>query len=114
MIIHDHREVKGNEPVPGVLMRVVAGPDEGAPHFAMRVFEIQPGSSTPYHTHSWEHEVFILSGLGAVKTENGETGLGEGKAIFVPPDEKHCFINTGNELLRFICVVPLFDGKMPG
>ena len=35
-------------------------------------------------------------------------------AVFVPPDEKHCFMNTGNDLLRLICVVPLVDGKMPG
>jgi quercetin dioxygenase-like cupin family protein len=114
MIIHDYRTVKGNEPAPGVLMRVVAGPAEGAPHFVMRVFEIQPGSSTPYHTHPWEHEVFVVSGNGTAKTENGETGISEGNAVFVPSEEKHCFINTGNDLLRLICVVPLVDGKMPG
>lgn len=95
-------------------MRVVAGPDDGAPNFAMRVIEIEPRSSTPYHSHAWEHEVFVISGQGAARTVEGEKQLGEGDAIFVASNEQHCFANTGDDLLRLVCVVPLINGRLPG
>ncbi|HCP60102.1 MAG TPA: hypothetical protein DIT43_00775, partial [Dehalococcoidia bacterium] len=80
---------------------------DGAPTFIMRVFEVKPGSSTPSHSHSWEHEVFVLSGKGIVKGREKEGLLGEGTVVFVAPNEDHCFINTGSGPLRFICVIPL-------
>ena len=114
MKIQNYRQVKGKEEVPGVTMHVVAGPDEEAPNFVMRVFELAPSSATPFHSHPWEHEVFIVSGNAVVKSEQEETSLKEGDAIYVKPGEKHCFNNAGNDVLRFVCVVPLIDGKMPG
>ena len=114
MKIQNYREVQGNEAAPGVVMRVVAGPDDGAPTFVMRVFEIQPGSATPYHSHPWEHEVFIVSGKGVLRNGDAERPLSEGDAALVMPDEPHCFASTGENIFRIICVVPLVDGKMPG
>ena len=114
MKVQNYRQVEGNEAAPGVVMRVVAGPAEGAPNFAMRVFEIQPESATPFHSHPWEHEVFVVSGRGVVRGADTERQLGEGDAVLVPPDEPHCFASTGNDVFRVICVVPLVDGKMPG
>ncbi len=52
--------------VPGVTVRWVIRESDGAPHFAMRVFEVEPGKASPFHTHGWEHEVFVLSGRGHV------------------------------------------------
>lgn len=113
MKVQNYRQVEGKEEPPGVVMRVVAGPAEGAPNFAMRIFEIQPGSATPTHTHPWEHEVFVVSGKGALKSADTERPLAEGDAVLVMPDEKHSFANTGNDVFRVICVVPLIDGKVP-
>jgi len=112
--IQNYRQVNGNEAAPGVVMRIVAGPAEGAPTFVMRVFEIQPGSATPSHTHPWEHEIFVISGKGTLKSGDADKPLGEGDAVTVLPDELHSFANTGDGLFRLICVVPLVDGKMPG
>ena len=39
---------------------------DGAPNFAMRLFEIRPSGHTPKHTHGWEHEVVITAGSGFV------------------------------------------------
>jgi quercetin dioxygenase-like cupin family protein len=114
MKIQNYRQVKGKEEVQGVTMHVVAGPDEGVPNFVMRVFELKPLSATPFHSHPWEHEVFIVSGKGIVKSEREETALKEGDAIYVKPGEKHCFNNAGKDVFRFVCLVPLIDGKMPG
>jgi quercetin dioxygenase-like cupin family protein len=41
----------------------------GAPNFVMRLFEIDPDGYSPFHTHAWEHEVFVLEGEGTVLTE---------------------------------------------
>ena len=114
MKIQNYRQVEGMEAAPGVVMRVVAGPAEGAPTFVMRVFEIQPGSGTPHHTHAWEHEMFVIEGRGALKSGNTEKPLEKGDAVMVLAEEQHGILNTGKEMLRVICVVPLVDGKMPG
>jgi quercetin dioxygenase-like cupin family protein len=93
--------------VPGVTVRWVVGEKDGAPNFAMRVFDVEPGSSSPYHQHEWEHEVFVLAGDGAVRREDGESPISHGSVVFVPGMEMHQFINRGNSVLRFICVVPI-------
>ncbi len=87
-------------------VRWVINKDMGAPNFAMRVFEMEPGGSSPFHVHDWEHEVFILEGEGAVVSKDGERKFKPGDVIFVAPNEKHQFKNNGKKLVRFICVVP--------
>ena len=114
MKIHNYRQVKAVVGAPGVAIHVVAGPAEGAPNYSMRVFEIEPGCSTPAHTHNWEHEVFIISGKGMMKAADADTPLNAGDAAMVLPNEPHCFANVGDDVLRLICVVPIIDGKVPG
>ena len=104
--IRDFRDVEAQPAVEGVTMRVAIGPEEGAPVFNMRVFEVQPGYASPYHNHWWEHEVFVLSGKGVVKTAEGEVPVAHGSTVFVPGGEMHQFLNTGGDLLRFLCLVP--------
>jgi quercetin dioxygenase-like cupin family protein len=84
MKIRNYRQVEGIKAAPGVLMRVVAGPAEGAPTFVMRVFEIQQGSTTPFHSHDWEHEVFVLGGQGVVRGAGKESPLREGDCYRAP------------------------------
>lgn len=113
MKVHNYLETEAIEDAPGVLRRVVIGADDGAPRFAMRVFEVSPGRSTPFHSHWWEHEVFVLSGEGIFKCNGSESPIGEGTVVFVAPYEEHCFTNTGNDVLRLICVIPLPDTAEP-
>jgi len=110
MKTHNTSEVEGTEEAPGVLMRTVIGAKEGAQRFVMRRFEIEPGGSTPYHSHDWEHEVFILSGQGTVRSKEGETTLKQEDVVFLEPNEEHCFTNKGQEPLRFVCVIPRMEG----
>jgi len=91
----------------GAIMRKLICEDEGAPNFCMRVFEVAPGVSTPFHSHPWEHEVYILSGEAVVKAEQGEVRAGKDSAVYIPPNEQHCFMNQKDEPLRFICVIPM-------
>jgi quercetin dioxygenase-like cupin family protein len=91
----------------GVEIRVLISKADGAPTFAMRMFEIEPGGHTPLHRHPHEHEVFILEGRGTFVHEGRDYPLAPEDVVFVPGDHEHCFKNTGHSLLRFLCLVPL-------
>jgi len=90
----------------GVTIRVLMGDNVGAPNFTLRHFEVAPGGHTPYHTHPWEHEVFVLSGKGTVKRKDGETTVGPGNFVFVPPYEEHDFANARTVSFSFLCAIP--------
>jgi len=91
----------------GVTMRLMVGRDDGAPTFAMRLFEVQPGGCTPFHQHPYEHEVMILEGAGEL-TRDGQPALPfqAGDVIFVQPDEMHQFRNGESSTMKFMCIVP--------
>jgi len=37
-----------------------------------------------------------------VKGEKGESEIDKDSVIYIPPNEHHCFENTGDEPLRFV------------
>ena len=80
--------------------------EDGAPGFAMRLFEVAPGGNTPLHRHPHEHEVYIVEGRAEMTTEEGAVSLQSGDAILVYPGALHNFKNTGESPLRFLCFVP--------
>ena len=87
-------------------IRVLISKNDGAHNFAMRMFEVQPGGHTPLHVHPHEHEVFILEGKGTFHCEGKDYPFEPEHVIFVPGDAIHNFQNTGDSLLRFLCLVP--------
>jgi len=90
----------------GCRMRCLIGPDDGAPRFSMRLFEVASGGHTPKHRHAHEHEVFVLEGIGAVLEGDREHPLRAGVCVYVPPEELHQFRNTGVGPLKFLCLIP--------
>lgn len=92
----------------GVAMRVLVGRQDGAPNFAMREFQVEPGGQTPHHQHNYEHQVLILQGQGQVK--DGDAAIARpitaGDVLYIPANELHQFVNTSDELLKFVCLVP--------
>lgn len=90
-----------------VKMAILIGSDEKSSNIVMRLFHIEPGGHTPYHSHPYEHVVRIISGTGAIKDADGTShSLSPGQSVFVPPNEKHQFMNTSTVVLKFICVIP--------
>lgn len=100
---------EANEGASKLKVRLLITKDVGAPNFAMRLFEMQSGGHSPLHKHDWEHEVFILEGEGTVVGKEGEKKFKPGDAIFVPPNERHQFKNTGKKLVKFLCLVPYHE-----
>ncbi len=107
MKVSSYADTKPIQELPGVVKREVINADDGAPNSCMRVFELEPGSSTPSQSHAWEHEVFILSGTGIVVDQSGDNEVKTGDVVFVPGGEKHQFRNPGDEPWEFICLIPV-------
>ncbi|MFQ6101182.1 MAG: cupin domain-containing protein [Anaerolineae bacterium] len=106
MLNRDYREVPMEPVEEGITIRWIIGQSEGAPNFAMRVVEFQPGAVFETHQHPYEHEIFVLEGEGMAEGPEGEVQMRPGAALLIPPDEPHGYRNTGEGTLRFICVIP--------
>ena len=89
-----------------VQIQWLIGKDDEATNFAMRLFELAPGGHTPLHAHPHEHEVFVLEGTGIVMDNGQERAIGPEDAILVPGGCEHNFQNTGDSVLRFLCLIP--------
>ena len=88
---------------------------EGEIHAQMHVDErnrilhgiLPPGSSIGYHTHETSSEiVYILSGAGKVKVEDGEEPVKAGQCHYCPKGHAHSLINNSDGPLEFFAVVP--------
>ena len=87
-------------------IRWLISKEDGAKNFSMRIFEIQPGGHTPLHTHPHEHEIFVVEGQGVFVFEGEEHQFEKDYVIFVPGGKEHQFRNTGNSILRLLCLIP--------
>ena len=95
------------EGVKNAFRQVPIGKAEGSPNISFRVFTLEPGGHTPYHTHESEHVNYIISGEGVIQDEKGEMhSVQEGDFSLVLPHEKHQYKNMSNTKdLIFICAV---------
>lgn len=90
----------------GCSVRWLIGEKDGAPNFAMRQFEVDVNGHTPRHSHDYEHEVFVLEGEGVVVEGDQQHPIKAGDTILVSPNDVHQFRNTGDDKLKFLCLIP--------
>jgi quercetin dioxygenase-like cupin family protein len=112
MIIKNINTVPANdvkmEGAENVKVRVVFGPADNAPTFALRIFELGPAGHTPFHAHPFEHEAVILDGDIAAVSDSGEKPLQKGDALLIPGNEMHQFKNRSKtQPALFMCLVPV-------
>jgi len=79
---------------------------EGSNIFAVRHIEIEPNGYSPYHSHPWEHEIFVLEGNGTAVGEKGVESISVGDLISIPGEEIHQIKNTGKSTLKILCMIP--------
>jgi quercetin dioxygenase-like cupin family protein len=90
----------------GISVRWLIKQEDGAPNFAMRLFELKPRGYSPLHSHDWEHEVYILEGNCKITCENQTAKATADYVVYIPPKTKHQFTNTGKSTLKFLCIIP--------
>ncbi|MDK2896702.1 MAG: hypothetical protein PWP04_822 [Candidatus Atribacteria bacterium] len=90
----------------GASVRWLIGREEGAPYFALRYFEVEPGGQTILDQHQHDHGVFILRGKGTVLLGEEKKEVSPGDVIYIPPGEVHQLINRGEEVFGFLCIIP--------
>jgi quercetin dioxygenase-like cupin family protein len=92
----------------GAWKQLPLGGKDGAPVYSYRVFTLEPGGNTPYHSHPYEHMNFIIEGEGILVNEAGEEHpIKAGDFALVNPDEKHQYRNKSSvQPFRMICGVP--------
>ena len=67
-IVQQYRDVEPELPEgEGIRIHWVVDKPDGAPNFAMRLIEVDPGCSTPYHTHAHSFIRGCRSGRASVK-----------------------------------------------
>jgi quercetin dioxygenase-like cupin family protein len=74
------------EGTPGVMVRWLWAAPDGVPTSALRLFDVQPGAATPYHTHLYKHEIYVLSGQAKLHVEAQEHALGLEDTALILPD----------------------------
>ena len=94
------------EGVRTVTKHVLIGEDEGAPHFIMRYFQVEPQGHTRLEMHPQEHEALILQGKGEVQIGEETIAVEPFDAVFISGNELHQFRNTSQVPLGFICIIP--------
>src|SRR5690554_1097674 len=96
----------------GARIRWLISQKDNAPNFALRMFEVEVDGHTPFHSHNFEHEVYVVDGEGVFVTEEKEYPFKKGHVIYADPNMKHQFRNVGQVPLKFLCIVPL-DSPQP-
>ena len=101
---------------PGAAVRWLIDDDhDGAPIFAMRMIEIQPGGNSPRHMHPYEHENYVVEGKGRLFVEGKWFEMNPGDVAFVPPGVLHQYVNAGETTFKFLCAIPVksLQGQQP-
>ena len=89
-----------------VYKQVPISKNDGAPRFSFRVFTIEPDGYTPFHSHPFEYENYIIEGSGVIVTEDRESEIKTGDFLFVAPGESHHYKNKSTtKPLVMICAV---------
>jgi len=87
-------------------MKVLISPKEGWEGYVMRVVELGDHGYSPKHQHPWPHINFVIEGEGSLQIGDEHHPLKAGVFAYVPADTLHQFSNTGEQTLKFICIVP--------
>lgn len=91
--------------LPGLTHQTLANLTRGT--YTMEVWRqtLAAGAVTPWHRHSCEEVIVILSGRGECRTSGHTETFGPNATLIVESDAVHQLVNTGDEPLELIAVL---------
>ena len=96
----------------GMSKGVLVDESRGAPNFAIRRFELDPGATVPEHTNEVEHEQYVLAGEYTVGIGDEEYTVSEGDSLLIPAGVVHWYRNESDQPGAFLCAVPNGDDEI--
>lgn len=100
------RKEVSNASAKNAFMKVLVSEKEGWEDYVMRVVEVEKDGYTPKHQHPWPHINYVIEGDGHLMMNGKNHTLKSGTYAYVPDNTLHQYRNTGNGILKFICIVP--------
>ncbi len=94
-------------------IKVIFAPDkEGVEELTFSHAILPPNGRTDFHSHDRPELIYVVSGRGICVNETEHTPIQEDVALWVPADEKHQIINSGDVPLKLATVfVPAFTAS---
>ena len=96
----------------GMSKAVLVDESDGAPHFSIRRFTLEPGASVPKHTNEVEHEQYVLAGEYTVGIGDEEYTVAAGDSLLIPAGTVHWYRNESELEGAFLCAVPNGDDSI--
>ncbi len=94
------------------MMKVLVSPKDGWDGYVMREVILDKDGYSPQHVHPWPHINYVLEGQGYLLMEEEKHPISTGSYAYVPSNILHQYVNTGEGVLRFICIVPEIGHKI--
>ena len=91
--------------------QVLLGPEDGAPHFAMRRFVMGPDGGMPLHTNLVEHEQYVLTGRARVRIGGADHEVSRGSCLYIPAGVPHSY-TVLEAPFEFLCMVPNAEDRI--
>jgi len=95
----DHIE-RDHVEAPGVTVRHLKSVED----VQLKVLDVEPRGSTPWHRNPQAHEGVVVADNGALRLEDRMEPLETGSVFFVRPNEQHAVQCRGEVPLRFVCM----------
>src|SRR5512136_1040671 len=71
---------------PGVTVRRFISRQDGSRNLEARYFELEPGATSNFESHNYEHAVLVMRGRGSLRLGQEIYSIQFGDAIFVASD----------------------------
>jgi SAM-dependent methyltransferase/quercetin dioxygenase-like cupin family protein len=84
----------------GITVRALKRVDE----VEFTVKDIEPGHTTPFHSHRHAHRAIIMTGTGMLQLTGRRLPLTPGDMFSIAPNEPHSIASDGPGSLRLVCL----------
>ena len=79
------------------------GEKQGVP-FSAYIVNAKPGQGPPLHRHPYVEVAFTVEGCASITVGHETQEVKAGGIVVIPANTPHCFVNSGNTILRQIDV----------
>lgn len=91
---------------------LVSATNCGAKHVTTTLVEMEPGGKQTVHSHETEQVYTILKGHGEMVVAGETRRVCAGDCVFIPSNDPHGLLNTGDEVLTYISAgSPVFGAE---